>query len=96
MGFRPLHDRVLVKRLEEKGTTEGGIIIPEMAKDKPQRGLVIAVGEGKKLENGAVQSLDVKVGDCIYFGKYAGSDIKIEGVEHTILREDEVLGVLEE
>ena len=95
-SFRPLQDRILVKRLDdEEKTTAGGIIIPDTAKEKPQEGEVIAIGNGKKLDNGTVQSLDVKVGDRILFGKYAGNEIKIAGEEHLILREDEVLGVLE-
>ena len=95
MKFRPLHDRILVKRLEEKETVKGGIIIPDTAKEKPQEGVVEAVGNGKILENGTKLSLEVKVGDHILFGKYSGSEIKIDGVEHLILREDEVLGILE-
>ena len=95
MKFRPLHDRILVKRLEETETVKGGIIIPDTAKEKPQEGVVEAVGNGKILENGTKLSLEVKVGDHILFGKYSGSEIKIDGVEHLILREDEVLGILE-
>ena len=94
--FRPLQDRILVKRVEDKETTStGGIIIPDTAKEKPQEGEVMAVGNGKKLENGQTQTVDVKVGDRILFGKYSGSEIKISGEEHLILREEEVLGVLE-
>ena len=96
MKVRPLHDRVLVKRIEEKETVKGGIIIPDSAKEKPQEGLVVAVGNGKILDNGTKVSLDVKEGDHILFGKYSGSDIKIEGEEYLILREDEVLGILAE
>jgi len=93
--FRPLHDRILVKRTEDsEKTTAGGIIIPDTAKEKPQEGEVIAVGNGKRVDNGDVQPMDVKVGDRILFGKYSGSEIKIDGQEHLILREDEVLGVL--
>ena len=95
MKFRPLHDRVLVKRLDKEEKTSGGIIIPDTAKEKPQEAEVIAVGNGKKLEDGNVLPLDVKAGDRILFGKYAGSEIKIDGVEHLILREEEVLGVVE-
>ena len=95
MKFRPLHDRILVKRLEEKETIKGGIIIPDTAKEKPQEGVVEAVGNGKILENGTKLSLEVKEGDHILFGKYSGTEIKIDGVEHLILREDEVLGILE-
>jgi chaperonin GroES len=91
---RPLHDRLLVKRIEEKETVKGGIIIPDTAKEKPQEGEVIAVGNGKILENGTKISLDVKAGDKILFGKYSGTDIKIDGEEYLILREDEVLAVI--
>ena len=94
MKIRPLHDRVLIKRVAEEETVRGGIIIPDSAKEKPQEGEVVAVGNGKILENGQRVALDVKEGDRILFGKYAGSDIKIEGEEYLILREDEVLGVL--
>lgn len=94
MKFRPLHDRVLVKRTENEEKTSGGIIIPESAKEKPQEGEVISVGEGKKLDNGERQSMDVKAGDRILFGKYSGSEIKMEGEEFVILREDEILGVV--
>ena len=95
MKFRPLHDRVVVKRIEAEEKTAGGIIIPDTAKEKPQEGEVVAAGRGKRLEDGTVVPLDVKVGDRILFGKYSGSDIKIDGEEYLILREDEVLGVLE-
>jgi chaperonin GroES len=95
MKFRPLHDRILIKRLEEKETVKGGIIIPDTAKEKPQEGVVEAVGNGKILDNGTKLSLEVKEGDHILFGKYSGTEIKIDGVEHLILREDEVLGILE-
>ena len=91
---RPLHDRLLVRRIEEKETAKGGIIIPDTAKEKPQEGEVLAVGNGKILENGTKIALDVKVGDKILFGKYTGTDIKIDGEEVLILREDEVLAVL--
>ena len=94
MKIRPLHDRLLVERLEEKEVKKGGIIIPDTAKEKPQRGKVVAVGNGKILENGTKRALDVKVGDKILFGKYTGSDIKIDGEEVLILREDEVLAVI--
>ena len=90
----PLHDRILVRRLEEGETTRGGIIIPDTAKDKPQQGEVIAVGKGRKNEKGEVFALDVKEGDTILFGKYAGSEIKLEGEEYLIMKEDEVLGIL--
>ena len=91
---RPLHDRLLVRRIEETETAKGGIIIPDTAKEKPQRGEVLAVGNGKILENGTKVALDVKVGDKILFGKYSGTDIKIDGEEVLIVREDEVLAVL--
>ena len=94
MKVRPLHDRVLVRRIEEKETGKGGIIIPDTAKEKPQKGEVMAVGNGKILENGTKVALDVKVGDKILFGKYSGTDIKIGGEEVLIVREDEVLAVL--
>jgi chaperonin GroES len=91
---RPLHDRLLVKRIEEKETVKGGIIIPDSAKEKPQEGEVIAVGNGKILDNGNKVALDVKAGDKILFGKYSGTDIKIDDEEYLILREDEVLAVV--
>ena len=94
MKFRPLHDRLLVKRVEAEQKTKGGIIIPDNAKEKPIEGVVVAVGNGKALDDGKVRALEVKVGDKILFGKYSGTEIKIEGDEHVILREDEVLGVL--
>ena len=94
MKFRPLHDRLLVKRQEAETRSKGGIIIPENAKEKPIEGVVVAVGNGKVLDDGKVRALEVKVGDKILFGKYSGTEIKIEGEEHVILREDEVLGVL--
>jgi chaperonin GroES len=93
-NVRPLHDRLLVRRIEEKETVKGGIIIPDTAKEKPQEGEVIAVGNGKLLENGTKVPLDVKAGDRILFGKYSGTDIKIDGQEFLILREDEVLAVI--
>jgi chaperonin GroES len=93
--IRPLGDRILVKRIKEEERTKGGIIIPDTAKEKPQEGKVVAVGKGKKTEEGRVIALDVKAGDRILFGKYSGSEIKLEGEEHLILREDDVLGVLE-
>ncbi len=95
MKIRPLHDRVLVRRLEEEEQKVGGIIIPDTAKEKPQQGEVIGVGNGKLLENGERVPLDVKVGDRVLFGKYAGADVKIDGEEYLILREDEILAVLE-
>jgi chaperonin GroES len=95
MNVRPLHDRLLVKRLAEEETTKGGIIIPDSAKEKPIEGKVNAVGKGKITDSGDIRPLDVKKGDRILFGKYSGTEIKIEGEEHLILREDEVLGVVE-
>ncbi len=95
MKIRPLHDRIIVKRLEEEEKTKGGIIIPDTAKEKPMGGKVIAVGKGKILEDGKLQSLDVKAGDRVLFGKYSGTEVKIEGEEHLIMREDDILGVIE-
>jgi chaperonin GroES len=94
MKVRPLHDRLLVQRIEEKESVKGGIIIPDSAKEKPQEGKVIAVGNGKILDNGTKLALDVKAGDKILFGKYSGTDIKLDGEEYLILREDEVLAVI--
>ena len=94
MKVRPLRDRLVVRRIEEKETAKGGIIIPDTAKEKPQEGEVLAVGNGKILENGTKVALDVKVGDKILFGKYTGTEIKIDGEDVLILREDEVLAVL--
>lgn len=94
MKVRPLHDRILIKRVEETENIKGGIIIPDTAKEKPQEGIVVAVGNGKILDDGTRLSLEVKEGDHILFGKYSGTDIKIEGEEYLILREDEVLGIL--
>ncbi len=96
MKVRPLHDRILLKRIEEKESVKGGIIIPDTAKEKPQEGVVVAVGNGKILENGTRITLEVKAGDHVLFGKYSGTDIKIEGEEYLIIREDEVLGILAE
>jgi len=95
MKIKPLQDRVIVKRLEEEEKTKGGIIIPDTAKEKPQEGKVVAVGKGKVTEDGKLIPLDVKVGDKILFGKYAGTEIKIGGEEHLIMREDDILGVIE-
>jgi chaperonin GroES len=92
--IRPLHDRVLIKRLSEEAKTKGGIIIPDSAKEKPQEGEVVAVGKGR-FEDGKVIPLDVKTGDRILFSKYSGNEVKIEGEEHLILKEDEILGILE-
>jgi chaperonin GroES len=95
MKVRPLQDRILVQRIEEEETTKGGIIIPDTAKEKPQQGKVIAVGKGKMLDNGTRVEPDVKAGDQILFGKYAGTEIKIEGEEYLIMREDDILGIME-
>jgi len=94
MNLRPLHDRILVRRLEEQEQVRGGIIIPDSAKEKPQQAEVVAVGKGKLLEDGNRAAPDVKAGDRILFGKYSGADVKIDGQEYLILREDEILGVL--
>ena len=94
MKVRPLHDRVLIRRIEEQETVRGGIIIPDTAKEKPQEGEVVAVGTGKRLENGTVIQLEVKEGDRVLFGKYSGTEIKVEDNEYLILREDEILGIL--
>ncbi len=95
MNIRPLHDRIIVERIEEETMTASGIIIPDSAKEKPQEGSVIAVGKGKVTEDGKILPLDVKVGDKVLFGKYSGTDIKIEGNEYLMMREDDVLGVVE-
>jgi chaperonin GroES len=95
MKIRPLYDRIVVKRIEEQETTRSGIIIPDSAQEKPQEAEVIAVGHGKRLEDGKLVALDVKVGDRILFGKYSGNDIRLDGVEYLIMREDDVLGVLD-
>jgi chaperonin GroES len=94
-GIRPLGDRILVKRIKEEDKTKGGIIIPDTAKEKPQEGKVVAVGKGKRSETGDLIALEVKAGDRILFGKYSGSEVKLEGEEHLILREDDILGILE-
>ena len=95
MKIRPLYDRVVVKRIEERETTRRGIVIPDSAQEKPQEGEVIAVGHGKRLDDGRLVALDLKAGDRILFGKYSGNDIKLDGEEYLIMREDDVLGVLE-
>ena len=95
MKIRPLQDRIIVKRVEEEEKTQGGIIIPDTAKEKPMEGEVIAVGSGKVLENGTKQAPEVKKGDRVLFGKYSGTEVKIDGVEHLIMREDDILGVIE-
>ena len=95
MNIRPLHDRIIVERLEEETMTASGIIIPDSAKEKPQEGTVIAVGKGKVTEDGKVLPLDVKVGDKVLFGKYSGTEVKLDGKEFLMMREDDVLGVVE-
>lgn len=95
MKIKPLHDRVIVKRIEEEDTTKGGIIIPDSAKEKPIEGRVVAVGSGKVLDNGKTQPLQVKEGDRILFGKYAGTEIKIDGEETLIMREDDIIAIVE-
>jgi len=95
MKIKPLQDRIIVKRIEEEEKTKGGIIIPDSAKEKPMEGEVIAVGSGKVLDNGTKQALEVKEGDRILFGKYSGTEVKIDGVEHLIMREDDILGIIE-
>ena len=95
MKIKPLHDRVIVKRVEEEETTKGGIIIPDTAKEKPAEGLIVAVGSGKISEDGTKQALEVKKGDKVLFGKYSGTEIKINGEEHLIMREDEIIAIIE-
>jgi chaperonin GroES len=95
MAIRPLHDRVLIKRVEEEQKTKGGIIIPDTAKEKPAEGKVIAVGSGRILEDGKVRALDVKKGDRVLFGKYSGTEVKVDGDELIIMREEDILGVIE-
>ncbi|PID60083.1 MAG: co-chaperone GroES [Gammaproteobacteria bacterium] len=95
MNIRPLHDRVVVKRMEEERTSAGGIVIPDSATEKPVRGEVLSVGKGKIAENGEVRPLDVKPGDQVLFGKYAGTEIKIDGEEVLVMREDDIMGVFE-
>jgi chaperonin GroES len=95
MKIRPLHDRILVKRLEGEEKTVGGIIIPDNAKEKPMEGKVVAVGNGKVLENGSVRKLEVKAGDRVLFSKYSGSEVKMDGAEHLILNENDILGIIE-
>lgn len=95
MKIRPLQDRIIVKRIEEEEKTKGGIIIPDTAKEKPQEGRVVAVGKGKVNDDGKITPLDVKVNDRVLFGKYAGSEINIDGEEHLIMREEDILGVIE-
>jgi chaperonin GroES len=95
MKLRPLYDRLLVERVESEEVTKGGIILPDSAKEKPQQGKVIATGEGKRADDGKLIPLTVKAGDTILFGKYSGSEIKIEGIEYLIMREDDVMGIVE-
>lgn len=95
MKIKPLHDRVIVQRIEEGDTTKGGIIIPDTAKEKPIEGKVLAVGPGKTLDNGKQQPLEVKEGDRVLFGKYAGTEVKIDGEEHLIMREDDIIAIVE-
>ncbi len=95
MGLRPLHDRILVQRLDEEEEVQGGIIIPDTAKEKPQQAKVLAAGPGRVSDDGKVQAMDVKEGDKVIFGKYAGTEVKLDGEEYLIIREDDVLGVLE-
>ncbi len=94
MKIRPLHDRVVVERIEEERMSAGGIVIPDTAAEKPDQGKVIAVGNGKILEDGKIRPLDLKVGDRILFGKYSGSTVKIEGTEYLVMREDDIMGVV--
>jgi chaperonin GroES len=94
MKIRPLHDRVIVKRVEEETTTPGGIVLPGSAAEKPSQGLVLAVGTGKQLDNGSVRALEVKVGDKVLFGKYAGNEVKVDGDELIVMREEDIMGVL--
>lgn len=95
MNIRPLHDRVIVKRLEEEKTSPGGIVIPDSAAEKPVQGEVIAVGNGKLLENGELRALDLKKGDKVLFGKYSGTEVKVSGEDYLVLREDDIMGVIE-
>ena len=95
MKIRPLHDRVIVKRLEEERMSTGGIVLPDSATEKPSQGEVIAIGNGKILDNGEIRSLDVKVGDTVLFGKYAGNEVKVEGEEVIVMREEDIMGVVE-
>jgi chaperonin GroES len=95
MKIRPLHDRVVIRRMEEERTSPGGIVLPDNATEKPIRGEVLAVGNGKILENGEVRPLDVKVGDKVLFGKYSGTEVKIDGEEYLVMREEDIMGVIE-
>jgi chaperonin GroES len=95
MKFRPLYDRILVERVESEEVTKGGIILPDTAKEKPQQGKIIAVGHGRRMEDGKLIPLELKAGDTVLFGKYSGTEIKVEGVEYLIMKEDDVLGLVE-
>lgn len=95
MSIRPLHDRVLVRRIEDEAVSAGGILIPDNAKEKPSRGEILAVGNGKHLDNGDVRPLEVKVGDTVLFGKYSGSEVKVDGEELLVMREDDIVGIVE-
>jgi len=95
MKIRPLHDRVIVKRVEEERTSAGGIVLPDSATEKPSQGEVLAVGNGKRLDNGEIRALDVKVGDKVLFGKYAGNEVKVDGEELIVMREEDIMGVIE-
>ena len=95
MKIRPLHDRVIVKRMEEERTSPGGIVIPDSATEKPIKGKIVAAGKGKILENGDVRALDVQVGDTVLFGKYAGTEVKVDGEELLVMKEDDIVGVIE-
>jgi chaperonin GroES len=95
MNIRPLHDRVVVRRLEEERTSAGGIVIPDSAAEKPIQGKIIAIGNGKPLDNGQVRALEVKVGDRVLFGKYSGTEVKLDGQDYLVMREDDIMGVIE-
>ena len=94
MNIRPLHDRVIVKRLEEETTTAGGIVLPGSAAEKPSQGIILAVGSGKALDNGSVRALEVKVGDKVLFGKYSGNEVKVDGDDLIVMREEDIMGIL--
>ena len=94
MNIRPLHDRVIVKRLEEETTTAGGIVLPGSAAEKPSQGMVLAVGSGKQLDNGTVRALEVKVGDKVLFGKYSGNEVKVDGEDLIVMREEDIMGIV--
>jgi chaperonin GroES len=95
MNIRPLHDRVILKRMEEETTSAGGIVIPDSAAEKPQRGEIVATGTGKRLESGEIVTLDVKIGDKVLFGKYSGTEVKVDGDEFLVMREEDIIGVIE-